>query len=86
MLNPVAMSIIRTTFEDPRERAQAIGIWGAVVGISLAMGPVLGGNLLDVRFATEPGSGSAAIAVLAVATLVACLWAAGKLPRPRGAS
>ncbi len=50
------------------------------------MGPVLGGNLLDVRFATEPGSGSAAIAVLAVATLVACLWAAGKLPRPRGAS
>ena len=50
------------------------------------MGPVLGGNLLDVRFATEPGSASAAIAVLAVATLVACLWAAGKLPRPRAAS
>ncbi len=50
------------------------------------LGPVLGGNLLDVRFATPPGSGSAAIAVLAVATLVACLWATGKLPRPRGAS
>src|SRR5436190_6857681 len=30
MLNPVAMSIIRNTFEDPRERAQAIGIWAAV--------------------------------------------------------
>jgi len=32
------MSIIRNTFEDPRERAQAIGVWGAVVGISMALG------------------------------------------------
>src|SRR5690349_4537185 len=30
MLNPVAMSIITNTFTDPRERAQAVGIWGAV--------------------------------------------------------
>ena len=48
MLNPVAMSIIRNTFEDPRERAQAIGIWGGVVGISMALGPVLGGALVQV--------------------------------------
>src|SRR4051794_12817982 len=47
MLNPVAMSIIRNTFEDPRERAQAIGMWGAVVGISMALGPVLGGVLVE---------------------------------------
>ena len=32
MLNPVAMSIIRNVFEDPRERAQAIGVWGALIG------------------------------------------------------
>ena len=32
MLNPVAMSIITNTFTDPRERAQAVGVWGAVFG------------------------------------------------------
>ena len=39
MLNPVAMSIITNTFTDPRERARAIGVWGGVVGISMALGP-----------------------------------------------
>ncbi|HEX3910832.1 MAG TPA: MFS transporter [Solirubrobacteraceae bacterium] len=47
MLNPVAMSIIRNVFTDARERAQAIGVWGATVGISLALGPVVGGTLVE---------------------------------------
>ncbi|AVV42715.1 MFS transporter [Streptomyces sp. ID05-04B] len=47
MLNPVAMSIITNTFTDPRERARAIGVWGAVVGISMAAGPLLGGLLVE---------------------------------------
>ncbi len=46
MLNPVAMSIITNTFTDPRERAQAVGVWGAVVGISMALGPIVGGLLV----------------------------------------
>jgi len=45
MLNPVAMSIIVNTFTEPKERARAIGIWGAVFGVSMAMGPLVGGVL-----------------------------------------
>ena len=45
MLNPVAMSIITNTFREPRARARAIGVWGAVVGVSMALGPIVGGGL-----------------------------------------
>jgi EmrB/QacA subfamily drug resistance transporter len=47
MLNPVAMSIITNTFSEPKERARAIGAWSAVVGVSMAAGPIIGGALVE---------------------------------------
>lgn len=47
MLNPVAMSIVVSAFPEPKARARALGIWGAVFGVSMAAGPLLGGALVD---------------------------------------
>ena len=47
MLNPVALAIVTNVFVDPRERAQAIGVWGTAFGLSMAFGPVVGGALVS---------------------------------------
>jgi DHA2 family multidrug resistance protein-like MFS transporter len=47
MIMPATLSIIRQVFPDRRERAVAIGIWTAVAAVGAAVGPVLGGFLVE---------------------------------------
>jgi EmrB/QacA subfamily drug resistance transporter len=44
---PATLSLLTHVFTDTRERAMAIGIWAATAGVGVALGPVLGGILLD---------------------------------------
>jgi EmrB/QacA subfamily drug resistance transporter len=48
MLNPAALGIITNTFTVPAERARAIGIWDSAFGLSMALGPVVGGLLVSI--------------------------------------
>src|SRR4051794_29269326 len=68
LIFPTTLSIISNTFRDRRERAAALGIWGAVVGIGVAAGPLAGGLLLEHFFW---GSVFWALVPLAVLTALA---------------
>ena len=46
LVMPATLSILTNVFTDPGERAKAIGVWSAVAGIAIALGPIGGGLLL----------------------------------------
>ncbi|MGW7267564.1 MFS transporter [Streptomyces sp. NPDC054842] len=46
-LMPATLALIRNLFHDPRERSLAVGIWGATASAGTAVGPVVGGFLLE---------------------------------------
>jgi EmrB/QacA subfamily drug resistance transporter len=71
MVFPSTLSLLTNAFTERRERALAIGLWGAITGVAIALGPIVGGWLLQafgwrsIFFAMTP---IAAIAgVLAIA-------------------
>ncbi|CAN5699618.1 MFS transporter [soil metagenome] len=80
MMMPATLSIIRLTFTDERERAMAIGLWGAVASGGAAVGPLIGGLLLEYFW-----WGSVFLVNVPVA-LLALLAALVVIPRSEGRS
>ncbi len=68
LIFPTTLSIISNTFTERRERAAALGVWGAVVGVGVAAGPVTGGVLLEHYY-----WGSVFLALVPLALLAAAL-------------
>jgi MFS transporter, DHA2 family, methylenomycin A resistance protein len=73
LLVPGSLTIIRATFEDEKKRAMAIGLWSMSSGLAMALGPVLGGILVQAagwRWVFLFNVPLAAILVAAAAVLV----------------
>ncbi len=72
MTFPATLSLISNVFTERRERARAIGLWGAVAGVAIAMGPIVGGWLLEhfswasIFIVMAPVAAAAAILVAVV--------------------
>lgn len=72
LLTPTTLAIITASYPHPREQARAVGIWGAVGALALAVGPVVGGTLAEhvswhwIFFVNGP---------IGALTLLLALWA-----------
>ncbi|GAA1645797.1 MFS transporter [Kribbella alba] len=83
LLAPTALSLLTTTFTDPKERAKAFGVYGAVAGSGAAIGLVLGGVLteyLDWRWTLYVND---FIAVVALASAIVFLDRSVPAQRPK---
>src|SRR4029077_10696994 len=71
MTFPATLSLISNVFTERKERARAIGLWGAIAGMAIAMGPIAGGWLLEhyswasIFIAMAPVAAAAAVLVIA---------------------
>jgi EmrB/QacA subfamily drug resistance transporter len=80
MVFPSTLSLLTNVFTDRRERALAIGLWGAITGVAIALGPIVGGWLLQafdwrsIFFAMTP------------VALIAGVLVAGNVPTSRDPS
>ncbi len=67
MVFPSTLSLLTNAFTQRRERALAIGLWGAITGVAIALGPIVGGWLLQafdwraIFFAMTPVAGVAGV-------------------------
>lgn len=77
MLSPSTLSIISSTFKG-KERGIAFGIWGATAGVAAALGPILGGWLIEYGTGITPDSWRLAFLInipIAIIAIAGSIWA-----------
>lgn len=77
MMSPSTLSIVSSTFKG-RERGIAFGIWGATAGVSAALGPILGGWLIEYGNGIMPESWRLAFLInvpIGIIAVVGAFWA-----------
>lgn len=77
LLQPNALSTITGAIEDPRQRARAIGVWAGIFGLAAAIGPLVGGALIDA-------AGWRWIFLINLPVVAAALLLSLRLPQTRG--
>ena len=79
LLLPASLALIRVIWADPHERAHAVGVWAGTNGAALAIGPTLGGWLIQVV-----GWRSVFLLIVPIG-LAVLLWAPRAIPESRDA-
>jgi EmrB/QacA subfamily drug resistance transporter len=77
MVFPATLSLISNVFTERTERARAIGLWGATAGAAIALGPIVGGWLL------ENGSWTSIFFAMAPVAALGAALVAWTVPRSR---
>src|SRR5579859_2537769 len=72
MTFPATLSLISNVFTERTERARAIGLWGAIGGVAIAMGPIVGGWLLEHYSWASIFIAMAPVAAVAAVLVAAC--------------
>lgn len=79
LLLPASLALIRVIWAEPAQRAHAIGVWAGTNGAALAIGPTLGGWLIQL-------AGWRSVFLLTVPLgLVVVIWARHVIPESRHA-
>ena len=84
MTFPATLSLISNVFTQRRERARAIGLWGAIAGVAIALGPIVGGWLLESFSWTSIFIAMAPVAAAAIALVAASVPASKNPESARG--